>query len=54
MDTIDVRPVQSIAYAMLNDRERTPSHDVTKPFAQYRIRVVNWGERQQFVDELVG
>jgi hypothetical protein len=52
-DTKEIRPDNSVAYAMLNDSEKVLSPDIMSAFQHYDIRPIRWSERQSFVAALV-
>ncbi|MGD0489101.1 MAG: DUF1829 domain-containing protein [Syntrophorhabdales bacterium] len=52
IDTKDVRPPNSRAYAFLNDADHTPSASVIDALKNYDVRPVLWSERQQVCQEL--
>lgn len=51
-DTRDIRPVDSKAYAILNDAEQSISGGVMDAFRNYSIQPVPWSDRAQVVAEL--
>ena len=51
-DTREVRPVDSKAYAVLNDSEQPVSGGVLDAFRNYEIHPVLWGQRGEVVSEL--
>jgi hypothetical protein len=51
-DTRQTRPVESKAYAVLNDAEQPVSGNVIDAFRNYEIIAVPWGARAQVVSEL--
>ncbi len=53
VDTREVRPPESRAYAFLNDSERELSAPVLDAFYSYEIHPVLWSQRERFREELV-
>ena len=53
VDTREVRPPESRAYALLNDTERELSGPVLDAFHSYEIYPVPWSQRERFREELV-
>lgn len=51
-DTRDVRPANSIAYAVLNDMEKEVSPDVASALHQYDVKTILWSQRGEYVEEL--
>lgn len=51
VDTREVRPPDSRAYALLNDKERVPPA-VLDALTSYEVRPVLWSEREDFREEL--
>jgi hypothetical protein len=51
-DTREARPVQSRAYALLNDAEQAVSAEVTEAFRAYDVRPVLWSRRDEVREEL--
>jgi hypothetical protein len=51
-DTRQTRPLESKAYAMLNDNDQPVSGNVIDALRNYQIRPVPWGDRAQVVPEL--
>lgn len=51
-DTKEVRPVNSMAYAILNDRDRPLKQDVLSAFDHYDIKTILWTLRDQFKHDL--
>jgi Domain of unknown function DUF1828/Domain of unknown function DUF1829 len=51
-DTKDIRPPNSLAYAVLNDAEDSLSPNVLAAFQHYDVRTIQWSHREQFIDEL--
>lgn len=47
IDTKETRPSDSIAYAILNDRERRVPDGVSEAFQSYSITPVPWSQREQ-------
>ena len=54
LDTRQVRPADSKAYAVLDDTEQTVSGGVLDAFRNYRILPVPFGQRAEVVMELAG
>lgn len=54
IDTREVRPPDSRAYALLNDSEHAVSQAVVDALANYNVRPVSWSRRDSVRDELVG
>jgi hypothetical protein len=52
LDTRQVRPPDSRAYAVLNDVEQPVSGGVMDAFSNYQIKPVPWGHRAEVVAEL--
>lgn len=52
VDTKDVRPADSRAYALLNDSEHASSSQALDALKGYEIRPVLWSAREQFREEL--
>jgi hypothetical protein len=52
LDTRQVRPPDSRAYAVLNDVEQSVSGNVVDAFRNYQIQPVPWGRRGEVVAEL--
>lgn len=52
LDTREVRPLNSVSYAFLNDTERTISSAVTDALRNYQIRPVPWSRREEARKEL--
>jgi len=53
LDTRDVRPSESKAYAILNDQEKEISLSVDQAFKSYDIISMHWNRRNQFSEQLV-
>ncbi len=53
MDTQQVRPPDSLAFAFLNDVGQAVPSDVPEAFAAYGIRQVPWSEREDVREQLV-
>lgn len=51
-DTKDVRPLQSIAYAILNDAERDVPPNVLDALHSYEVNPVSWSKRDAILAEL--
>lgn len=45
IDTREVRPAESVAYALLNDTDRVVSTDVIEALRSYQVNPVRWSER---------
>lgn len=52
MDTKDVRPPESQAYAILNDSDQRPSPTVIDALRAYSIEPILWSERESVRDDL--
>jgi hypothetical protein len=52
IDTREVRPADSHAYALLNDSEQTVSQAVRDALSNYEVHAVAWSERESVRDEL--
>jgi hypothetical protein len=52
LDTRQVRPIDSKAYAVLNDVEQSVSGGVIDAFRNYQIQPVPWSHRGEVVTEL--
>jgi hypothetical protein len=52
LDTREVRPADSRAYAILNDTEETVAAAVLEALQQYAVRPVVWSEREKAAEEL--
>ncbi len=52
IDTKEVRPPESCAYAILNDSEETVSVSVLDAFRNYDVRTVLWSGREEVLEEL--
>ncbi|MDA0344959.1 MAG: DUF1829 domain-containing protein [Proteobacteria bacterium] len=52
VDTKDVRPENSKAYAFVNDNERNVSSNVLDALNSYEIKPILWSGREQFREEL--
>lgn len=52
IDTKDVRPLNSRAYAFLNDTEQTPSSTVLDALKSYEMNPVLWKDRDKILEEL--
>lgn len=52
IDTKDTRPVDSRAYAILNDADYTIPVAVFDALQRYEVRPVPWSERERVMDEL--
>ena len=46
LDTREIRPVESIAYALLNDSERVVPIDVIEALKNYEVNPVPWSNRE--------
>jgi hypothetical protein len=51
-DTREVRPEQSVAYAILNDQHGPLKRDVLGAFEEYQVRTIPWSQREQRIQEL--
>jgi hypothetical protein len=52
VDTKGVRPADSVAFAVLNDRDRTVSDAVQDALRSYDITPIAWSHREQFRERL--
>jgi hypothetical protein len=52
VDTKEVRPLDSHAFAFLNDTEHSPSSSVLNALKNYDIQPVLWSKREEFQEEL--
>lgn len=52
VDTKDARPSNSVAYAVLNDKERTISDGVVEALKNYDITPLPWSQRHEFRERL--
>ena len=52
IDTKEVRPPESRAYAILNDSEETVSVSILDAFRNYDVRTVLWSSRDEMREEL--
>jgi len=52
IDTREVRPPDSRAYAMLNDSEQSVSQPIIDALSNYEVRPVRWSERESVREEL--
>jgi Domain of unknown function DUF1829/Domain of unknown function DUF1828 len=52
IDTREVRPEDSKAFAVLNDTERAVSPDVLDALRSYEVEPVPWSQRESFKDRL--
>lgn len=53
IDTKEVRPADSIAYAFLNDSNHVPLIPVLDALRNYDVKPVLWSKREKVVEELV-
>lgn len=53
MEIAEVRPPDSVAYGVLNDREKEVKPDFVSAIEQYGIRAIRWTRRSEHVEELV-
>lgn len=53
IDTKDVRPENSQAYAFLNDSDHAPVSSVVDALKNYGVRPVLWSKREEIKEELV-
>ncbi|RLG24378.1 hypothetical protein DRN77_02485, partial [Methanosarcinales archaeon] len=51
-DTKDVRPIESTAYAILNDSEQVIKPDLISALNPYGIKPLLWSKREEYVEEL--
>lgn len=52
VDTKEARPSDSVAYAVLNDKEKAISDGVIEAFRNYNITSVPWSQREDFRERL--
>ena len=52
VDTKDVRPADSLAFAVLNDRVRKVSDAVQDALRSYDITPIAWSKREEFRERL--
>jgi hypothetical protein len=52
MDTKDVRPANSLMYAILNDSEKPLKQDVLSAFSHYDVKTLLWSQRGTYLEEL--
>jgi hypothetical protein len=52
IDTKEVRPADSKAYALLNDTERPVSTNVLDALKNYEVNPISWSKRELVVEEL--
>ncbi len=52
IDTREVRPSSSRAYAILNDSERSPNPNVLDALKSYEVHAVLWSKREEAREEL--
>lgn len=52
IDTRDVRPLESQAYAILNDSEHAPTGPVVDALRSYELHPVMWSKREEVREEL--
>lgn len=52
VDTKEARPSNSVAYAVLNDKERTISDGVVEALRNYDINPLPWSQRAEFRERL--
>ncbi len=52
VDTKDVRPADSLAFAMLNDRDHKVSEAVQDALRSYDITPIAWTKREEFKERL--
>jgi len=52
-DTKEVRPPNSVAYAVLNDLDKSLSPDIQSAFQHYAVKTMLWSERDRFIPELI-
>jgi hypothetical protein len=51
LDTREIRPAESIAYALLNDTERVVPIDVMEALKNYSVNAVPWSKRDSVMSE---
>jgi len=52
LDIAQMRPENAIAYALLNDRDKTPNSSVLDALKSYNVQPILWSEREGFVELL--
>ena len=52
VDTKEARPTNSVAYAVLNDREKTIADGVVEALKSYDINPLPWSQREEFKERL--
>jgi hypothetical protein len=52
IDTKDVRPANSLSYALLNDSDHTPVSAVIDALKNYGVKPVLWSRREEIKEEL--
>jgi len=52
-DTKEVRPVRSIAYGFINDKEQPVSEEFEIALQQYSIKSIPWSRREENLQELI-
>lgn len=52
VDTREIRSPDSLAYAILNDTEKTLSADVSDALRNYEITPVPWSQRESYREDL--
>ena len=52
VDTKEARPTNSVAYAVLNDREKTIADGVVEALKSYDITPLPWSQREEFKERL--
>lgn len=53
VDTVDIRPVKSRAYAFLNDVEGRPPQPVVEALRNWNLGAVVWSDRESILPELL-
>lgn len=51
-DTRPARKEESILYAVLNDSKKKISLDIVSALEEYKVKILRWSKRQDFVSEL--
>ena len=52
IDTKDVRPVNSLSYAFLNDTDHSPTSTVKDALKNYGVKPILWSKRETVIEEL--
>lgn len=51
-DTQEVRPIKSIAYGFINDRDQSVSDDFENALGEYGIKPILWSRKEEYLEEL--